>query len=231
VPFLPKAATFRRRMRLPVSLSSAKSWLFAKATPLAFAALALAAPALVACQPNIGDDCTNHAECAYSGSRICEPNLPGGYCTIFNCEPGSCPDEAVCVAYNSVPSPRPECADPSDRRLQRTFCMKACSSRSDCRTDDGYDCVDLSDPKQNPWDAVVVERGSYSRKICTVPLSGDFSPVTGETSAAGVCSPSTQTDASFPTPPPLDAGGSDANAPRGDASTPPFTDAGARDAR
>jgi hypothetical protein len=107
--------------------------------------------------------------------------------------------------------------------------MKACSERSDCRTDDGYDCVDLSDPNQNPWDAVVVERGSYSRKICTVPLSGAFSPATGETTVAGVCSP--PVDASFPTPPPLDAGATPGDASLTDASPAPLTDAGAKDAR
>lgn len=182
-------------------------------------AMALAVAAL-GCQPNIGDDCRNHSECAYSGNRICEPNFPGGYCTIFNCEPGTCPDEAVCVAYGSVPSPRPECADPTNRRLQRTFCMAKCEERDDCRSDEGYDCVDLADENQNPWGAVVVERGSYSSRVCTVPLSGKLAPPASGTAVAGVCSP--PLDASFPSPAPTssspEGGAADASFPPPDAS-------------
>jgi hypothetical protein len=187
------------------------------------------------CQPNIGDDCTNHAQCAYTGDRICEPNFPGGYCTKFNCEPGNCPDEAVCVAYGTAPSERPECADPTDRRLLRTFCMKSCSERSDCRTSEGYDCVDLSDAKQNPWGAVIVERGSYPRKICTLPLAGDLSSASGDvTSSTGVCSPPSLTDGSFPPPyvyPDAGTGGAATDASLGADAAGSAPDAGAGAAR
>src|SRR5882757_1337789 len=73
---------------------------------------------VAACQPNIGDSCATHANCSATGGRLCEPNFPGGYCTVFNCEPGTCPDEAVCIAYGAVLSPRTACADPAQDRLE-----------------------------------------------------------------------------------------------------------------
>src|ERR1700742_4287558 len=96
------------------------------------------------CQPNIGDACTQHTDCSATGNRLCEPNLPGGYCTIFNCEPHSCPDEAACVAYGVAPSVNRLCAVQQEQRLERTFCMRRCSGDGDCRA--GYACVDLSPP-------------------------------------------------------------------------------------
>ncbi len=88
---------------------------------LGFAAVVLACPA---CTPDIGDSCLVHSDCSQMGDRICEPNFPGGYCTIFNCEPGTCPSEADCVAFYSAPSSSSEnlaCADPTERRFQRTL--------------------------------------------------------------------------------------------------------------
>jgi hypothetical protein len=126
---------------------------------LGFAAFTLA------CQPSIGDSCALHSDCSQTGDRICDPTFPGGYCTIFNCEPGSCPSEAVCVAFYTTPSERRECADPTDRRFERTFCMKNCTTNGDCRG--GYDCVEYGHA-DNGVAAVVVERGSYNSRVCTI---------------------------------------------------------------
>lgn len=187
---------------------------------LGFAAVVLACPA---CTPDIGDACVVHSDCSQTGDRICEPNFPGGYCTIFNCEPGTCPSEAHCVAFYSAPSSSVEnlaCGDPTERRFQRTFCMKTCSGDSDCRS--GYACVDYALPN-NAVVAVVVERGSYNPRVCTLKPP--------DTRAKGaevnVCSP--PLDASFGVPPgPGDAAldgaldgasdASDAVAPVSDAS-------------
>jgi hypothetical protein len=127
---------------------------------LGFAAFTLA------CQPDIGDSCALHSDCSQTGDRICDPTFPGGYCTIFNCEPGTCPSEAVCVAFYTTPSERQECADPTDRRLERTFCMKTCTGNGDCRG--GYDCKDYARADNNGVEAVVVERGSYNPRVCTI---------------------------------------------------------------
>src|SRR6476646_6449575 len=70
VPFGGKVATFRRHMNRP---GPSPSWVFAL---MVFVA---------ACQPEIGDSCRVHANCSSTGGRICEPNFPGGYCTVFNC--------------------------------------------------------------------------------------------------------------------------------------------------
>jgi hypothetical protein len=205
-------------MRLPGSI---KQWCFAAAA-LAFG-----------CQPDIGDSCKIHTDCSVTGTRICEPNLPGGYCTIFNCEPGKCPDEAVCVAYGVGPSGKRECASPQIQRRERTFCMARCSEQSDCRS--GYECIDLTaygdpndpDDHTNPWNAAVVDldRGT---KICSVPLTPaarDATTTALHNASSEVCVPPLH--ASFPPVPEAGAGGS-GGVP--DASRPP-PDAVAPDAR
>lgn len=127
--------------------------------------------------------------------------MTGGYCTIFNCEPGGCPDEAVCVAYQTVPSTEAACRDTSaGTRLTRTFCMRSCNSGGDCRR--GYACVDLSEV--NPWGAAVVEKGSANQKICTVPASSSEGPEPASQNETEVCNP-----------PPLDAGALPDSSPGG----------------
>jgi hypothetical protein len=127
----------------------------------------------VACKPEIGDECEVSTDCSATGDRLCDTTQPGGYCTMFNCEPGSCPEEAVCIGYGNVLSTVPGCEDPrAGRRLQRTFCLKACDSDDDCRG--GYDCIDMK--RDNPWGAIVVERASKSGKVCAVPFSGERPP-------------------------------------------------------
>jgi hypothetical protein len=203
-------------IRLPGSL---RTWSFAV---VAF---------LCGCQPNIGDACTQHTDCSATGNRLCEPNLPGGYCTVFNCEPGGCPGEAACVAYGIAPSVKPECAVQQSQRLERTFCMKRCSTDADCRG--GYACVNL-DPDPNNRDqkdkdatyigAAVIDTDRGTR-VCTVPLSDPAQLATatelGDNSAQ-VCSPP---DASFESRPARYDGGV---APKSDAG--PRTDAAPSDA-
>ncbi len=163
------------------------------------------------CTPNIGDSCKLHTDCDATGGRLCETNLPGGYCTIFNCEQYSCPSEAACVAFGPAPSTKAECAVTQQQRLERTFCMARCSSDSSCRS--GYACVDLTGG-DNIWGAAVVDtdRGT---KVCTLKVSaGAKSSTLGALMSASdeVCSP--PLDASFPPVPPvpgLEAGAADAS--------------------
>ncbi len=164
--------------------------------------LALVAVLAAACSPEIGDACDVHSDCSSTASdRLCDPTRPGGYCTLFNCEPGTCPEEAVCVAYRAETIAGPACTD--DPRFVRTFCMRTCGGEGDCRS--GYDCVDLRGG-DNAWGAQVVEHGSHSERICSVPP--ETAPE-GTPTASEYCDPG---DASFPppsTPPPLEAGASD----------------------
>lgn len=95
---------------------------------LAIAALFVAASG---CSPQVGDDCGSSIDCDFNGTRICDLAQPGGYCTVRNCERGTCPDgESVCVEFN-----------PDVPRLSVTYCMATCGSDSACRTDDGYRCL------------------------------------------------------------------------------------------
>lgn len=86
---------------------------------------------LSACAAEIGDECLNSTDCSPEGDRICDFAQAGGYCTIKNCAPDQCPDDALCVRFGDEP------------RFERTYCMAACSGGSDCR--DGYTCTAADD--------------------------------------------------------------------------------------
>lgn len=88
---------------------------------IATLALTLAWVLLAACRPEIGDACINDLECGTE--QVCDTSVPRGYCTRYDCEPSSCPDEAVCVDFQVL-----------------TACMERCSSDSDCRGRGGYVC-------------------------------------------------------------------------------------------
>jgi hypothetical protein len=77
---------------------------------------------LGACSPKLGDGCKHNTDCSINGNRTCDRSQPGGYCTIPDCEPNSCPDNGRCVRFQ-----------PDQPRLSRTWCMAQCSKRKDCR--------------------------------------------------------------------------------------------------
>jgi hypothetical protein len=163
------------------------------------------------CAPKIGDHCSVSTDCSANGDRLCDTTQPGGYCTVFNCEPNSCPNEAVCVAFNEKSCPdRGGQATAQSIRFQRTFCMVTCGGDGDCRG--GYTCLDTSnDPARQ-----VVDQNPSSLKICTVPpavTQPDAAPPPDAPPPA-VCSPS---DATFGTNPSSDAG-SESNASLVDVS-------------
>ena len=90
------------------------------------------------CAPKIGKSCTLSTDCSQLGDRLCDTTQPQGYCTIFNCEPDTCP-EAVCVGFDSQIDPACGGTQANQAsRFERTFCMKGCNDDSDCRT--GYRC-------------------------------------------------------------------------------------------
>lgn len=91
---------------------------------LALLAVLLAAPS---CKKVIGDSCSQSTDCSLQGDRVCDLTQRDGYCTIDACDPGTCPDNAVCVAFNA-----------NSQRLTRRFCMAPCNNDGDCR--DGYRC-------------------------------------------------------------------------------------------
>ncbi|MEZ4372638.1 MAG: hypothetical protein R3B07_17570 [Polyangiaceae bacterium] len=114
-----------------------------------------------ACSPEIGDDCVVSTDCSSVGDRLCDTSQPGGYCTIFNCEPGTCPDDSVCVSFHNALSGA-FCQADNDR-FQRPFCMAPCSGDGDCRG--GYGCVEVG-REGNSYGAVVIEDGKTTAKVC-----------------------------------------------------------------
>ncbi len=138
--------------------------------------------ALCACTPEIGDECSTSVDCSQQGDRLCDITQPNGYCTVFNCEPDTCPeDDGVCVAFSYELDP--VCKELDDgrwSRFERTFCMKQCEDDGDCRS--GYTCMD---PRERS--AIVVDQNPLSMKVCLVSASTPLPLVSG---AQGVCGPS-----------------------------------------
>lgn len=117
------------------------------------------------CGAEIGDSCIVSTDCAVDGTRACDLNSTGGYCTIAGCDYGTCPSEATCVRFftgsftNKTCDPATEdaggttstndCTDDElceldghcvARSSEVRFCMRKCGSQGDCR--DGYECRD-----------------------------------------------------------------------------------------
>lgn len=77
----------------------------------------------MACTPEIGDKCRTDRDCAGVEARICDTSTPGGYCTIADCRPNECPNEAVCVNFGN-----------------ESACMLRCDKKSCPRGDEGFVC-------------------------------------------------------------------------------------------
>ncbi|MDB4933720.1 MAG: hypothetical protein JWP87_692 [Labilithrix sp.] len=186
---------------------------------------------IAACTPSIGDKCVLSTDCSTRGDRLCDTAQPDGYCTQFNCQKNSCPDEAACVLFNASIQGcgYDDRAGGYGSRVARSFCVAKCSNNGDCRS--GYVCAD---PHAPPWSGVVLD-DDQSKLTCLVPPI-DYGVDAGEGGAplmspgapppvCGVVGPNVgPIDASAPTlgkeagsPPPLvpDAGAPDADA--GDA--------------
>lgn len=121
---------------------------------------------LAGCKSEIGDQCVLSTDCSTRGDRLCDTSQPGGYCTQFNCSTNSCPDNALCVLFNSN---IPGCGydDRSGRygsRVARAFCLASCDSDEDCRG--GYVCVD---PKASPWNGLVQDTNQTKRSCMVLP--------------------------------------------------------------
>jgi hypothetical protein len=83
---------------------------------------------LAGCKAIIGDECVTSLDCSEDGDRVCDPTFPNGYCTILDCDPNSCPTEAVCVQFfEGVHS--------------RNYCMRQCKQNADCDRM-LYECVE-----------------------------------------------------------------------------------------
>jgi hypothetical protein len=141
--------------------------------------LTLGLGALAACTPQVGKSCSLSTDCSQLGDRLCDTNQPGGYCTVFNCEPDQCPN-SICVGFD--PTLDPSCGVAADGRwprFEQSFCLAPCNTNGDCRSQ--YDCVDLSVPaNQSLRGAQVVDQyagyspdGGLGFKVCMASTCGD----------------------------------------------------------
>lgn len=111
---------------------------------------AAAMPAWTAgCKDKIGDSCRVNVDCATDGTRICDRSSPGGYCTIEGCVGGSCPKEAVCVAFYPTAFLTVPCS-PDTEDLACAGCDPQ-AAEADCNAfcdpDDPLNACDPCDPE------------------------------------------------------------------------------------
>ena len=86
---------------------------------------------------------------------MCDNAQPNGYCTSFNCGPNSCIDNAVCVIlYASVPGCPYNGYESPSRTAAHAVPRRAATKDSDCRTGEGYECVD---PTAAPLDGIELD--------------------------------------------------------------------------
>jgi hypothetical protein len=184
----------------------------------AFVLVAAAVAGLAGCQPQIGDKCVLNTDCSVSGTRQCDNSMPGGYCTMFNCGPNSCPDQSACYLFSAQVDGCPY-NDHVPSRTAHSFCVKDCASDGDCRT--GYACTKAGDA---PYNAILLDDNQGQKTVC-LPIQDAVFTASGNADAAAppapVCEANPDIDAAFPEPP--DAGpmvadaGSDADAGAGAA--------------
>ena len=146
-----------------------------------FTSLLLSA-GLFGCSHKIGDSCTTALDCSQLGDRLCDATQPGGYCTLFNCEPDTCPgSDSACVGFEYRLDP--DCAETARwPRFERSFCMAACDGNGDCRS--GYACVAPEERR-----ARIVDGHPAAHRIC-VAASYQAPPTPVSSSEPGVCGPS-----------------------------------------
>ena len=149
------------------------------------ALFALVAMGAAGCKAKIGDSCSLSTDCSATGDRLCDTSQPGGYCTLFNCEPGRCPDEAVCVAFRVVADGTDATCDDPQRwaRFERSFCERTCGSNSDCRA--GYTCANEAALTMT-WNAKIAEPDQSANVCVPTPTAA---PATSQDAGVDVCKP------------------------------------------
>lgn len=166
--------------------------------------------AAAGCLPKIGDPCSSSLDCSQRGERLCDSTQPQGYCTVFNCEPDSCPDSAACVAFNHTLDPA--CGNTNDGswpRFERTFCTWPCDETADCRA--GYDCIEVA-----ARGGLVIDKENPREKVCLVALS--TAPGDGTGSPPAVCDPGQPGSLPDPYEPAVGTGGTGGAGGAGGAS-------------
>jgi len=73
----------------------------------------------------VGGDCTVSRECDVDSRCLTGEDFPGGYCARSCDSTDQCPEGSACVAEAGG------------------VCMVSCASSAECRSEEGYDCVEL----------------------------------------------------------------------------------------
>ena len=137
----------------------------------ALGALCLLLSVGAGCGRGIGDACESSLRCSAGGTRLCDMTQPGGYCTLAACQPGNCPNDAVCVTFWQNTTSATQSSDRN--RLSTNYCMRKCDERSDCRDDEGYDCVTGEQFGVGADGEALVEGGGTDQKFCAVRILKD----------------------------------------------------------
>ena len=132
----------------------------------ALSALCMMLSVSVGCGRGIGDACESSLRCSAGGTRLCDMTQPGGYCTLAACQPGNCPSDSVCVTFWQNTTEQTASSDRN--RLSTNYCMRKCDDRSDCRDDEGYDCI--TGDQFGVEGEATVEGGGSDQKFCAVRI-------------------------------------------------------------
>ena len=123
-------------------------------TRLRLAFASIFASLLAGCSPQIGDSCQYSTNCSSQGTRLCDVSMPGGYCTIYNCDPNNtCPSESSCVEFND-----------ESTTYERRFCLRGCNNDNDCRA--GYKCVYNDGDLLSQYNGVMLDNTSKYTGVC-----------------------------------------------------------------
>jgi hypothetical protein len=136
------------------------------------------------CAPEIGDACQTSVDCSQGGERQCDVAQEGGYCTVFDCEAGKCPEEAACVVFGASPSTVEDCSNESGTSPSlRSACMRICEEDADCRASQGYGCLSPSEVGAQSIDG--------DKRVCMIRPRASLPPKDG---TGDVCSVEPPTD-------------------------------------
>lgn len=79
----------------------------------------------------VGRSCTSNDDCGPLSCLFQDAGWPGGYCSAACLNDISCMGRSLCIEHDS-----------------KQLCLKTCASDDDCRTSEGYTCVEKESGKQ-----------------------------------------------------------------------------------
>ena len=145
------------------------------------------------CGKEIGDACIVSSDCSTNGTRQCDISQKGGYCSIQGCDYGTCPEESECIRFFTGEFANEPCNPATEDRTtdqcsldelcdlqghcvprssEVRFCMRKCTTNSDCR--DGYECRNLDLMRSHGGEPVLAPGGVIDTSVpsfCAIAAS------------------------------------------------------------